>query len=74
MIEKSSKKINNKLLESTAKAKEIEARIRREEKLLEDEISEMARYIKSKLSLGLDIFRIQLPDSVFEIKKLFFLF
>ena len=72
MIEKSSKKINNKLLESTSKAKEIEARIRREEKLLEDEISEMARYIKSKLSLGLDIFRIQLPDSVFEIKKIIF--
>ena len=72
MAKKSSKNLNKKILENTSKAKELEARITSEEKLLEDEIFEMARYIKAKLSLGLDIFRIQLPDSTFDIKKIIF--
>ena len=50
----------------------MEAKIKREEKLLEDEIYEMSRYIKAKLALGLDIFRIELPDSAFEMKKIIF--
>ena len=73
MIEKSStKSLYRKTPESLSKSKDLEARMRREEKLLEDEILEMARYIKSKLTLGLDIFRIQLPDSAFDIKKIIF--
>ena len=73
MIENASIKYQNKkLIESSTKAKDLEAKIKREEKLLDDEIYEMARYIKTKLALGLDIFRIQLPDSAFEMKKIIF--
>ena len=66
----SSKHLNKKVMDSIAKAKDLEERIKREEKLLEEEIYEMAKYVKVKLSLGLDIFRIQLPDSAFELKKI----
>ena len=73
MIDSISNKHNNKkLVENSSKAKDLEAKIKREEKLLEDEIYEMSRYIKAKLALGLDIFRIELPDSAFEMKKIIF--
>ena len=73
MIDSISNKHNNKkLIENSSKAKDLEAKIKREEKLLEDEIYEMSRYIKAKLALGLDIFRIELPDSAFEMKKIIF--
>ena len=68
----SSKSLIKKVIDSATKAKEIESKIKREEKLLEDEIYEMSKYIKTKLSLGLDIFRIQLPDTAFDLKKIIF--
>ena len=74
MIEKniSSKSLLKKMIDSVSKNKDLESRLKREEKLLEDEIYEMSKYIKTKLALGQDIFRIQLPDSAFEIKKIIF--
>ena len=68
----SSKSLIRKMKESAIKNKELESRIKREEKLLDDEIYEMSKYVKTKLALGLDIFRIQLPDSSFDIRKIIF--
>lgn len=49
---------------------DTEQKMKRLEKLLEDEISEIAKYIKIKLSFGIDIFNIQLPDTTIELKKI----
>ena len=45
---------------------------KRLEKLLEEEISEMAKYVKLKLSFGIDIFSISLPDTTIELKKIIY--
>jgi CRP-like cAMP-binding protein len=68
----SSKNLIKRMLDSVSRNKDLELRLKREEKLLEDEIYEMSKYVKTKLSLGQDIFRIQLPDSSFDIKKIIF--
>ena len=60
----SSDTLMKKIIELATKNKEIEPKLKREEKILEDEIYEMSNYIKTRLSLGQDIFSI----------KLFFLF
>ena len=65
-----SESLNIKITDLITKKKDLDSLIKREEKLLEDEIYEMAKYIKTKLSLGLDIFRIRLPDTSFETKKI----
>ncbi len=57
------------MIEDVSK-KESTSKMKRLEKLLEDEISEMAKYIKLKLSFGIDIFSIQLPDTMIDIKKI----
>ena len=51
-------------------SRENSQKMKRLEKLLEDEISEMAKYIKLKLSFGIDIFSIRLPDTTIELKKI----
>ena len=51
---------------------DTEQKMKRLEKLLEDEISEIAKYIKIKLSFGIDIFNIQLPDTTIELKKIIY--
>ena len=51
-------------------SRESEKKMKRLEKLLEEEISEMAKYVKLKLSFGIDIFSIQLPDTTIELKKI----
>ena len=51
---------------------DTEEKMKRLEKLLEDEISEIAKYIKIKLSFGIDIFNIQLPDTTIELKKIIY--
>ena len=57
------------MIEDVSKT-ESTSKMKRLEKLLEDEISEMAKYIKLKLSFGIDIFSIQLPDTMIDIKKI----
>ena len=47
---------------------DTEQKMKRLEKLLEDEIFEIAKYIKIKLSFGIDIFNIQMPDTTIELK------
>ena len=47
---------------------DTEQKMKRLEKLLEDEIFEIAKYIKIKLSFGIDIFNIQMPDTAIELK------
>ena len=44
-------------------SKESDKKLKRLEKLLEDEISEIAKYVRLKLSFGIDIFSLQLPDT-----------
>ena len=51
-------------------SREPTQKMKRLEKLLEDEITEMGKYIKLKLSFGIDIFNIQLPDTTIELKKI----
>ena len=51
---------------------ETEQKMKRLEKLFEDEICEIAKYIKIKLSFGVDIFSIQLPDTTIELKKIIY--
>ena len=51
-------------------SRESDKKMKRLEKLLEDEISEMGKYVKLKLSFGLDIFSVQLPDTTIELKKI----
>ena len=58
------------MIESPISEKESNEKMKRLEKLFEDEISEMAKYVKLKLSFGIDIFSIQLPDSTIELKKI----
>ena len=60
------------MIESPISEKESNEKMKRLEKLFEDEISEMAKYVKLKLSFGIDIFSIQLPDSTIELKKIIF--
>jgi len=60
------------MIEIPTSEKEAEQKMKRLEKLLEDEIAEMAKYVKLKLSFGVDIFNIQLPDSTIELKKIIF--
>ena len=58
------------MIENETSSRESDQKLKRLEKLLEEEISEMAKYIKLKLSFGIDIFNIQLPDSTIELKKI----
>ena len=51
-------------------SRESDKKMKRLEKLLEDEISEMGKYVKLKLSFGIDIFSVQLPDTTIELKKI----
>jgi hypothetical protein len=51
---------------------ETEQKMKRLEKLFEDEICEIAKYIKIKLSFGVDIFSIQIPDTTIELKKIIY--
>ena len=51
---------------------ESEMKMKRLEKLLEDEINEVGKYIKMKLSFGIDIFNISLPDTTIELKKIIY--
>ena len=51
-------------------SKESDKKLKRLEKLLEDEISEIAKYVRLKLSFGIDIFSLQLPDTTIELKKI----
>jgi hypothetical protein len=51
---------------------ESEMKMKRLEKLLEDEINEVGKYIKMKLSFGIDIFSISLPDTTIELKKIIY--
>ena len=51
-------------------SRESDKKMKRLEKLLEDEISEMGKYVKLKLSFGLDIFSVQLTDTTIELKKI----
>ena len=53
-----------------AQSRESEKKMKRLEKLLEDEIAEMAKFVKVKLSFGIDIFSLQLPDTTIELKKI----
>ena len=55
-----------------ASTEDSDQKMKRLEKLLEDEISEIAKYIKIKLSFGIDIFNIQLPDTTIELKKIIY--
>ena len=68
----SSKSLIRKMIDNATKATEIESKIKREEKLLEDEVYEMSKFIKTKLSLGMDIFRIPIPDTAFDLRKIIF--
>ena len=70
--DKHSESLDKKITEIIQKKKDQDSIIKREEKLLEDEIYDMSKYIKNKLTLGLDIFRIKLPDTSFESKKILF--
>ena len=68
----SSDSLMKQIIELAKKNKELEPKLKREEKILEDEIYEMSNYIKTKLSLGQDIFSIKLPETTLEIKKIIF--
>ena len=68
----SSKSLVRKMIDNATKAKDIESKIKREEKLLEDEVYEMSKFIKTKLALGMDIFRIPIPDTAFDLRKIIF--
>ena len=68
----SSDTLMKKIIELATKNKELEPKLKREEKILEDEIYEMSNYIKTRLSLGQDIFSIKLQETTIEIKKIIF--
>ena len=72
MVERRSSKSVYSSIKSdkSLKTKLIDERIKREEKYLEDEINELSKYILNKLEFGLDLFKIQLPDTLYDLKKI----
>ena len=50
--------------------KENENKMKRLDNLIEDEIAEIGKYVQLKLSFGINIFSIQLPDTTIDLKKI----
>ena len=50
--------------------KETENKMKRLDNLIEDEIAEIGKYVQLKLSFGINIFSVQLPDTTIDLKKI----
>ena len=50
--------------------KETESKMKRLDNLIEDEIKEIGKYVQLKLSFGINIFSVQLPDTTIDLKKI----
>ena len=50
--------------------KENENKMKRLDNLIEDEIAEIGKYVQLKLSFGINIFSVQLPDTTIDLKKI----
>ena len=68
---KSSKSVYSSIKsDKSLKSKLYDEKLKREEKYLEDEITELSKYILNKLEFGMDLFKIQLPDTLYDLKKI----
>ena len=68
---KSSKSVNSSIKsDKSLKSKLYDENLKREENYLEDEITELSKYILNKLEFGMDLFKIQLPDTLYDLKKI----
>ena len=68
---KSSKSVYSSIKsDKSLKSKLYDEKLKREEKYLEDEITELSKYILNKLESGMDLFKIQLPDTLYDLKKI----
>ena len=68
---KSSKSVYSSIKsDKSLKSRLYDEKLKREEKFLEDEINELSKYILNKLEFGLDLFKIQLPDTLYDLKKI----
>ena len=56
--------------DKSLKSRLYDEKLKREEKYLEDEITELSKYILNKLEFGLDLFKIQLPETLYDIKRI----
>ena len=68
---KSSKSVYSSIKsDKSLKSKLYDEKLKREEKFLEDEITELSKYILNKLEFGMDLFKIQLPETLYDLKRI----